>query len=218
MSSFNDFVIQEARPLPVLLLADVSGSMADDGKIQSLNAAIRDMLQTFAKADEGTAEIHVAVIVFGARTGLHLPLQPASKVVWDDVAAGGLTPLGIALDTASQVIESVPRRAYRPTVVLVSDGQPTDKWEEPFRRFTEEGRTAKVDRYALGIGVDADFAMLDRFGSQDRKAFKAADARQIKQFFRFVSQTVTVRSTSANPNEIPSASAVEGAYDDDDDF
>lgn len=218
MAAFNDFVIQDARPLPVLLLADVSGSMADDGKIQSLNAAVRDMLQTFARADEGTAEIHVAVIVFGARTGLHLPLQPASQVKWVDLEAGGLTPLGVALEAAIQVIESIPRRAYRPTVLLVSDGQPTDDWEEPFRKFTEEGRTAKVDRYALGIGVDADFFMLDRFGSDARKAFKAADARQMRQFFRFVSQTVTVRSTSANPNQIPSASAIDSTYDDDDNF
>ena len=39
MSRLKEFTTQTARPLPVVLLADVSGSMGTDGKIQALNHA-----------------------------------------------------------------------------------------------------------------------------------------------------------------------------------
>lgn len=34
MNQLKDFTIAEARPLPVVILADVSGSMSVDGKIE----------------------------------------------------------------------------------------------------------------------------------------------------------------------------------------
>lgn len=34
--SITDFVAKSARPLPVIVLADVSGSMGADGKIEGL--------------------------------------------------------------------------------------------------------------------------------------------------------------------------------------
>ena len=39
----NSFVAQEARPLPIFILADASGSMSGP-KIQELNLALRDMV------------------------------------------------------------------------------------------------------------------------------------------------------------------------------
>src|SRR5438876_10944541 len=61
MSKLKEFTVSSARPLPVILLADVSGSMAADGKIDALNAAVAEMLAAFAEEDDGRAEIHVAV-------------------------------------------------------------------------------------------------------------------------------------------------------------
>jgi hypothetical protein len=36
----------------------------------------------------------------------------------------------------------------------------------------------------------------------DARVFKAQEARQIKQFFRWATMTVAMRSRSVNPNEI----------------
>ena len=47
MSRLKEFTTQTARPLPVILLADVSGSMGVDGKIQALNHAVREMIEAF---------------------------------------------------------------------------------------------------------------------------------------------------------------------------
>ena len=47
--AMHDFVAATARPLPVIILADISGSMAGDGKIENLNMAIKTMIASFAK-------------------------------------------------------------------------------------------------------------------------------------------------------------------------
>src|SRR5689334_8726549 len=79
MSKLREFTVSSARPLPVILMADVSGSMSADGKIDALNAAVAEMLAAFAEEDDGRAEIHVAVVTFGGEASLHTPLQPAKQ-------------------------------------------------------------------------------------------------------------------------------------------
>ena len=43
VNKLAEFTATTARPLPVILLADISGSMEADGKIQALNRAAREM-------------------------------------------------------------------------------------------------------------------------------------------------------------------------------
>jgi uncharacterized protein YegL len=208
MSQPEKFITLAARPLPVILLVDASGSMAEGGKIAALNQAVRDMLAAFSSSDDLRAEIHVAILTFGGVARVHTPLQPASAVRWADIQAGGGTPMGSAMTLAAELIddrEQVPARAYRPTVVLVSDGQPTDDWTAGLKRLTQQGRAQKADRMALAIGADADVEMLRRFLVDEKKqVFVAADARRIREFFAFVTMTMTARGRSATPNDIPS--------------
>lgn len=207
MATLKDFVQATPRPLPVIVLADVSGSMSVEGKIQALNQSLREMISTFASAEELRAEIHVCVIAFGGHAWVHLPLQPAQKVKWSDMQSDGGTPMGAALVLAADLIEdhqAIPSRAYRPAVVLVSDGMPTDDWKVGLSRFQNEGRASKADRLALAIGGDADETMLAQFlPDAGQRVFHAEDARQIKSFFKFVTMTVTSRSRSADPNQVP---------------
>ena len=195
------------RPLPVLILADVSGSMGYAGKIDALNQAVRDMIRAFATGEDLNARIHVGVITFGGEAGLHIPLQPADRVEWTDMYASGMTPLGAALKIAKRIIEDreqVPSKAYRPTVVLVSDGMPNDEWREPMHEFIHTGRSSKVDRMALAIGPDADINMLKEFlNDPEKQVFYAKDASQILKFFNFVTMSISMRSRSVNPNSIP---------------
>lgn len=206
-SKFREFSVSSARPLPVILLADVSGSMSVSGKIDALNQSVGDMLTAFGDEDDLRAEIHAAVITFGGGADVHIPLSPASTLEWSKMTASGGTPMGRAMELAAQLIndkEAIPSRAYRPTVILVSDGQPTDQWENGLRQLCQEGRPSKADRMALGIGADADEAMLRRFlGDPEKPIYRADDAHRIKQFFNFVTMTVTARSRSVNPNQIP---------------
>lgn len=208
----SKFTAPKAKPLPVILLLDVSGSMSGE-KIFNVNDAVRDMLNAFSNTENGETEIHVAIITFGSQVKLHQPLASASTIHWQDLSVDGMTPLGAALQMAKAMIEDkdvVPSRAYRPTVVLVSDGGPNDAWENPLNAFISEGRSAKCDRMAMGIGADADEAVLGKFieGTPNR-LFYAENAKQLRDFFRFVTMSVTIRTKSQTPNIVPEASVID---------
>ena len=214
MQSFDPtkFTAPTAKPLPVILVLDVSGSMAG-AKIQNLNDAVRDMLGTFRDTENSEIEIHVAIITFGAEVRLHQALGSASAIAWHALDASGMTPLGTALKMAKAMIEDknvVPSRAYRPTVVLVSDGQPTDDWQQPLADFIKDGRSSKCDRMAMAIGADADESVLGKFieGTKSR-LFYAENAKQLRDFFRFVTMSVTIRTQSKDKNVVPEPSAIE---------
>lgn len=204
MTSAKEFTVSSARPLPVILMADVSGSMAADGKIDALDSAVAEMRAAFAEEDDGRAEIHLAVVTFGGSAALKVPLAPASDVRWTPMRAAGRTPMGAALDIVTDLLEDrdrVPSRAYQPTVVLVSDGLPTDEWRGPLKRLLGSERAAKAQRFALGIGADADHDMLRAFlDDPEGRVFEAHEAREIRNFFRWVTMSVTSRSRSAQPN------------------
>src|SRR4051794_20547853 len=97
MATLKDFVQAAPRPLPVIVLADVSGSMAGEGKIEALNKSLREMIAGFASEEDFRAEIHLAVIAFGGQAWVHIPLQPARQVQWQDMQADGGTPMGAGL-------------------------------------------------------------------------------------------------------------------------
>ena len=208
----SKFTVPTAKPLPVVLLLDASGSMAGP-KIQNLNEAVRDMLATFRDTESGEIEIHVAIITFGAEVKLHQALASASGIAWHDLSAGGGTPLGTALRMAKAMIEDknvVPSRAYRPTVVLVSDGQPTDDWEQPLADFIKDGRSSKCDRMAMAIGADADEGVLGQFiDGTNAPLFYAENAKQLREFFKFVTMSVTIRTQSMDKNIVPEPSVIE---------
>jgi len=206
MSRLKEFTVQTARPLPVFVLADVSGSMGVDGKIQALNHAVREMFAAFQDEADLRAEIHVSVITFGGQARLHLPPCPARGAAWTDLQAAGGTPMGAAFELTRQQIEDraiVTSRAYRPTIVLVSDGQPTDAWEPALAALLAGDRGGKAFRMALAIGADADNAVLAAFlADPSARVYRADEAKQIRKFFQLVTMSVASRSRSANPDSV----------------
>lgn len=192
----------------VVLLLDVSSSM-DGPKISTLNVAVKEMLDSFKKLE---AEILVSAITFGGDVEMHMPYTEASKIEWKNVVANGNTPMGEALKMAKAMIEDKEKtlsRAYRPVVILVSDGQPNDAWEVPLQAFITEGRSSKCDRLALAIGQDADESVLHMFlEGTENELFTADKANKIHEFFKWVTMSVSMRSLSKNPNLVPTPSNI----------
>lgn len=213
MNKLRSFTSSVARPLPVFILADVSGSMSVDGKIAALNTALREMVASCAD-EEGRAQIQLSIITIGAGGAkVHVPLTPAKALALAELSAGGGTPMGAAFDVVRELIEDrsvVSGRAYTPAIVLVSDGQPNDEWQAPLSALHGAPRAAKAQRFALGVGDDADAGVLRQFlNDPEGRVYAAHDAGQIQSFFRWVTMSVTARSRSANPNVAPVAGAIE---------
>src|SRR3954467_157472 len=88
------------RPLHFIWIADCSGSMAVDGKIQSLNTAIKEAIPHMQDvADENpNAEVGVRAVEVsdGARWDVSQPTDIAD-FKWDDLETRGVTSMGRAL-------------------------------------------------------------------------------------------------------------------------
>ena len=206
----SKYTVAKAKPLPVVLLLDTSSSMnagSEQSKIVELDSAVRDMIKDFANEEQLETEIQVSVITFGYNgVQLALPYTNASKVEMKKLEAQGNTPMGMALRMAKDMIEdkeTTPSRAYRPLVILCSDGAPNDDWEGPMDNFIKDGRSSKCDRMAMAIGSDANEAVLKRFiEGTENPLFYAKDASSMHKFFKFVTMSVATRSHSQNPNVI----------------
>lgn len=206
MSGLKQFAMAEARPLPIIVLADTSGSMEGADKIGALNAALKEMIDSLAKESRLRADIHVGIVAFGGTVTQHLPLTSAQIIsTLPELKADGATPMGEAFTLVHGWLEDknlIPSRAYRPVIILLSDGQPTDAWEEPFKQLCVSDRAQKATRLAMAIGADADEVMLKQFiNDKEAPLFYAHNARDIHRFFRAVTMSVSARSTSPNPNQ-----------------
>ena len=208
--AMQQFAVATARPLPVIILADVSGSMLENNNIGALNAALKDFLSTLSQESRLNAEIQVSIITFGgSKAEVHVPLTPAWQInQTNDLVASGGTPMGGAFELAVEMIENkdiIPSRAYKPTIVLISDGIPTDNWEASFDKLKNSDRAQKASRMAMAIGTGADKNMLKAFVNdlEASEVFEAHNAKEIHRFFRAVSMSVSSRSQSNTPNQLP---------------
>ena len=209
MGIFDNVTTRVARPLPVILLVDVSGSMADRDKIGVCNRSVRTMVQAFAEATDANGDIQVAVVTFGGESAtLHLPLTSAQEVEWADMDADGWTPMGDAFRLAAVMVEDerqVPPRSYQPTLVLVSDGIPTDDWETSLMTLEASGRASRALRLAVAIDMEEggdEYDVLDRFvGGQAGRVYPAKDASGLADALRWVTFSVTRRARSNDPND-----------------
>lgn len=178
------------RPLPVFLLADCSQSMGGQ-KIQVLNHALREMIAEMKglKAPEG--ELHLGLITFADEAHWLLPLSRAGEATSPTLVADGCTNMGAALELVREKIadRSWQRRSYRPIVVLVSDGQPTDPGavERALQALKADPKARQAQRLALAIGDDADLELLARFiDNPEQPVMRVQDPKRISDFVRFV--------------------------------
>jgi uncharacterized protein YegL len=175
--------------------------MNDLRKIDTLNDCVTTMIRSFATEDSLRGEIQVGVVTFGNTARLHQPLVTATQLKWTDMQAGGRTPLGGAFTLLTDLLADehvIPKRAFMPVLILVSDGKPTDEWEEPLERLLASPRGEKAVRLAVGIGSDMeeeDFDVLRKFIAQPGTEPKRADeAHLLTRYFSWVTMSVTAQA------------------------
>ncbi len=225
----NSFVAREPRALPIFVLADTSGSMRGD-KINELNLALREMLTALREADDIRGKFQLSVIAFGGNVEVVQPLEDIEGITLSELTASGNTPMGETFEVVKGLLEDktvVSSRAYTPTIVLISDGIPTDCTEEmynrknysdwePLKDLLSGMRSSKCQRLALGIGEDADLEMLKAFiNNPEIPVIRTKDASGITKFFRWVTMSTVARMHSINPNETGTVAPIIDISDED---
>ncbi|HOV48741.1 MAG TPA: VWA domain-containing protein [Anaerolineae bacterium] len=190
------------RPLHFIWIADCSGSMSQDGKIQALNTAIREAIPHMQKvADENpNAQVLVRAIKFsnGAQWHISQP-TPVADFRWTDLEAEGVTDMGKAFSMVAEQLKIPPMtdRALPPVLVLISDGQPTDDYQKGLQELLDQPWGKKAVRIAIAIGADADLDVLQKFiGNPEITPLQANNPEALVKYIRWVS-TVVLKSASA---------------------
>ncbi|MBD0371117.1 MAG: VWA domain-containing protein [Pyrinomonadaceae bacterium] len=176
--------------------------MAVDGKIQSLNTAIKEAIPNMQSvADENpNAQVLVRAIKFSSGAQWHVS-QPTdiADFRWEDLSADGVTDMGKALMMVAEQLRIPPMtdRALPPVLVLISDGQPTDDYASGLQALMAEPWGRKAVRISIAIGEDADTEVLQRFiGNPELKPLQANNPEALVKYIKWVS-TAVLKSASA---------------------
>lgn len=197
----------QARKLPLIILADTSGSMTG-AKIASMNQALQDLAQEL-RSDQMTAEtVLVSLITFNNQVHEVCILQPIRNVNIPTLTASGATAMGAAIRVALAHLSDrtrLPISCTTPTIALCSDGRPTDQWRQPLEELKRHPLASRAARVALAIGEDADASILAEFiGNPEFPVLRADEADKIQSFFQWV--TLHTKSRSVGSQGIPQPS------------
>jgi uncharacterized protein YegL len=179
---------KSARPMPLVILADRSGSMSGN-KIMALNQGLQDAIQDLKADPQTSSNVLLALFSFGGNVSEDVLFEPVSSSAIPMLSAGGDTPVGQCLRVVTARLADkslVPERAIRPVIALLSDGQPTDDYLPALNEFIHHRRAGQAIRICFAIGNDADREMLARFASAEYPVLEANEANKMKSFFQFV--------------------------------
>lgn len=191
------------RALHFFIVADCSGSMAVDGKIQALNNAVRETIPHLVEVASGNPHAQLLVRVIGFSTGAwwHIERPTAVETLrWEELSAGGYSDLGAALDLLIDELDEsrLPGPALPPAILLISDGMPTDDYEDRLRHMLSTTWGHRSIRLAVGIGRDYDEEVLQRFiGAGSVAPLTATNPEQIVRYIRWASVHASQMASSA---------------------
>jgi uncharacterized protein YegL len=206
------------RPLHFIWIADCSGSMAIDGKIQSLNYAIRETIPHMQRIAEENpyADILVRALSFSSGAQWHVAdPTPVAEFKWNDLQADGTTDMGKALEMVAAQLRVPPMtdRALPPVLVLISDGQPTDNFQEGLNALLSLPWGTKAVRVAIAIGDDVDLDVLQQFINHvEFKPLLARNPESLVKYIKWASTAVLnaasspasrALDTTSSPGNVP---------------
>jgi len=199
------------KPLHFIWIADCSGSMGVDGKIQALNTAIREAIPHMRKVaqDNPNAQVLVRAVRFSDGAYWHIAQPvPVEQFEWVDLQAKGVTDMGKALKLVAEQLKMppMPERALPPVLVLISDGLPTDDFAAGLNALLDLPWGKKAVRIAIAIGEDANLEVLQRFiNNSELKPLRANNPEALTTHIRWAS-TAVLKSASSPHSEPKGAS------------
>lgn len=202
---------------PVVLLLDCSSSM-NGAPITELETAVGKFYREMAADPIASMSVEISVITFGAgvnklcgfETVADTHSQPLPRL-----QASGNTPMGSAISLA--LGEITQRRqwykrqglsAYKPWIVLLTDGQPNDQWQGPASEARGMAERGQLTFIGVGIGSAVDMQTLCRIVPAEPGAKRLAGLR-FQNFFRWLSDSLRVVSTGSTVQQRPTPNTAE---------
>lgn len=153
------------RRLPIYLVVDCSESMVGPPH-QSVEQGIRTLAQQLRSNPYAIETVWLSMIVFGRGAQVLVPLCEALEFQSPSLPITPGTDLGAALrELSQQIVKNAPSTSagrqgdWKPIVLLMTDGVPTDDWQSALSDFRKNARN-RVDVYAIACGDDVDTGVL----------------------------------------------------------
>jgi len=182
------------REMVLFFIVDQSGSMAGT-KIGAVNTAIREAIPMLRDIGGSDAKIKIASLLFssGCRWMFAEPVA-ADDFQWTPVDTFGVTDFGAAFLELSQKMSktaflSSPSASVAPAIFLMSDGQPTDEYENALKRLKDNRWFKHAIRVAVAIGEDADCKILAEFTGNMEAVVRTHTPEALRKLIRFVTIT-----------------------------
>lgn len=187
---------------PCVLLLDNSGSMRGQ-PLDELNEGLRQFQDELMSDELAAKRVEVAIVTFGPVNTV-MDFTEAQLFQAPHLTVAGDTPMGQAIETGLDMVRN--RKAayrangvayYRPWVFLITDGGPTDSWQNA-ARLVREGEQSKSFTF-FPVGVEgADFEKLAQISVREPLRLQALKFREL---FSWLSASLKAVSHS-NPGDV----------------
>lgn len=212
----------EPKCLWVLVL-DTSYSMADN--IHELEDSLRRLKDTIERDPVASERMELSIIEFN--NNVHVRCAP--KLIGDidvpQLTCEGSTYLVEAVERAMQVVDvrlnwyqQTNQSFYQPFIILITDGEPNGPGSISQLSKTIHTRMTAADRKSrfvfIPFGVkDADMALLEQISFPEYPPLYVENA-DFARFFKWISNSVKVTSSSSPVDQNLPAAIYQGAQDD----
>jgi uncharacterized protein YegL len=170
-NAVNNVEISSTRKIPICLVLDTSGSMTKGNNIRTLNENLQGFLDFVRSNSKSRRIADISIVVMGGGVEVFTEYQSIDNINFEKpFEAHGNTPMGEAMNIALDLL--LDRREfyrnneiehYKPIILLMSDGFPTDQYQEAARRTFDMVMNKEIKLYPVGIGNEFDARMMREF-------------------------------------------------------
>lgn len=198
-----EFALNPEPRCPCVLLLDISGSMAGE-PINKLNDGLKTFQQNLLQDDIASKRVEVAIVTFEDSVQVVQDFVTAESFRPPTLTAGGSTCMGAGILKALDIVQD--RKAtykqnsityYRPWVFMITDGGPTDSYQEAARRVESDETAKRVAFFAVGV-QGADMGTLKTIAS---RAPLKLDGLNFAEMFVWLSASMQQVSNSDPGNQ-----------------